>query len=95
MLRGILVDFGNFLCILALFWAAYGIGAFAMMRPLKSSVGLDSHHWMYDIASMILGLLKKGLRRNFLVLTRHPMATFVGPKLILSMSPKVFNFGNR
>ena len=55
MLRGILVDFAHFLCILALFWAAYGIGAFAVMRPLKASVGVDSHHWMYDIASMILG----------------------------------------
>ena len=52
MLRGIFVDFFHFLTILLVFWVAYGVGSFAMMRPLKAGVGLD--YDVYDVAKVIL-----------------------------------------
>ena len=54
MLRGIFVDFFHFLTILLVFWVAYGVGSFAMMRPLKAGVGLDDEWWIYDVAKVML-----------------------------------------
>ena len=54
MLRGIFVDFFHFLTILLVFWVAYGVGSFAMMRPLKAGVGLDDEGRIYDVAKVIL-----------------------------------------
>ena len=42
MLRGIFMDFIYFLSILLVFWMAYGVGSYALMRPLKAGVGLKS-----------------------------------------------------